>query len=317
MARILSTWRMSLEGAEKAQKLLNNNGSAGDAVETAIREVEENPLYRSVGLAGLPTRDGSVSLDSGYMDGATLSIGAVGSIQDFAHPISISRALSKLHLNNCLFGIDAERWASANGFERVNLHDSQSMKLWQDMLMKQSTPQVYKGHDTVCVIALDDANNIVVGTSTSGLFLKTPGRVGDSPMPGCGFYADATIGAAAATGVGEEIMKGCLSFDIVSLIKNGRTPQQACDEAVHQLDARMKKIRGYTDDLSVIAMDMHGNIGASTTIQNFSFVTPDEEGKLTVYVARHNEPETIYAPATQQWLDDYMAVRHAGKLEQW
>ena len=76
-------------------------------------------------------------------------------------------------------------------------------------------------------------------------------------------------------------------------------------------------LRGYTDDLSVIAMDMHGNIGASTTIQNFSFVTPDKEGKLTVYVARHNEPETVYAPATQQWLDDYMAVRHAGKLEQW
>lgn len=317
MARILSTWRMSLEGAAKAQQLLNNHGCAADAVETAVRDVEGNPLYRSVGMAGLPARDGSVFLDSGFMNGATLSIGSVGSIQDFAHPISISRALSQLHLNNCLAGTDAERWASAHGFERVNLHDPQSMKLWQNTLEKQSTPQVYKGHDTVCVIALDDDNNIVVGTSTSGLFLKTPGRVGDSPMPGCGFYADAMIGAAAATGVGEEIMKGCLSFAIVSLMKNGRTPQQACDEAVHDLDHRMKKIRGTTDDLSVIAMDMHGNIGASTTIQNFSFVTPDEEGNLTVYVARHNEPDTIYAPATQQWLDAYMAVRHAGKLEQW
>ena len=310
---------MSYEGAQVGQKILRENGSAADAVEKTIREVEANPLYRSVGYGGLPDCDGTVSLDSGYMDGNTLSIGAIGSIRDFLHPISIARQLSEQPLNNCLFGTEAEKWASIHGFERKNLHEEASMKLYKEACdnKAEKKPSVYKGHDTVCVIALDSMNHIVVGTSTSGLFMKTPGRVGDSPFPGCGFYADERIGAAAATGVGEEIMKGCLSYQIVSLICDGHSPQAACDKAVHDLESRMIEVKGSANDISVIAMDRFGHIGVSTTIQNFSFVTSDENDDLTVYVAAHGLPNTTYTPATEEWLKDYMRVREEGKLEKW
>lgn len=110
-------------------------------------------------------------------------------------------------------------------------------------------------------IALDASSKITVGTSTSGLFMKIPGRVGDSPISGSGFYADSKIGAASATGLGEDIMKGCLSFEVVRKIKEGMPPQEACDKTLYEFVSDLENRNKNIDDvqISLIAMDKEGN----------------------------------------------------------
>jgi isoaspartyl peptidase/L-asparaginase-like protein (Ntn-hydrolase superfamily) len=315
MTMILGTWRMALEGTEKAWMLLQEGGSAEDAVETAVSEVEDNPLYRSVGYGGLPDRDGEVTLDAGFMEGRNLTYGAVFSLSGFRHPLSIARLLSREKLNNCLAGEGAAAWAREKGFAEEELRTPEAMKIYKEEKAALD-PSVYRGHDTVGVLALDSRGHMAVGTSTSGLFLKTPGRVGDSPLIGNGFYVDDRIGGAAATGVGEEIMRGCLSYEIVRRMKDGATPQEACDGALHALHRRVVEIRGSAYDLSVIAMDCKGRIGAASNIANFSFVMPNEKGKVTPYVAVVGT-KTTFAPASAEWLAAYMEERRRGKKESW
>lgn len=121
--------------------------------------------------------------------------------------------------------------------------------------------KAYDGHDTVGAIALDNKGKVVVGTSTSGLFMKEPGRVGDSPMCGCGFYADSNIGAATATGLGEDIIKGVLSYEVVRKISEGLLPQEACDKTIYEFAEQIKNRNKNIEDLqiSLIAMDKYAN----------------------------------------------------------
>ena len=118
---IIATWRMALEGIEKASEILKKSGDAGDAIEIAIREVEDFPYYKSVGYGGLPNEDMEVELDAAFMDGDTLDIGAVAAIKDFANPISIARRLSKEKVNNLLVGSGAEKYAHKEGFKLKGL----------------------------------------------------------------------------------------------------------------------------------------------------------------------------------------------------
>jgi len=143
----------------------------------------------------------------------------------------------------------------------------------------------HDGHDTVCAIGIDSTGHMAACTSTSGLFFKTPGRVGDSPLPGCGYYVDNRIGGACATGLGEDIMKGALSFQIVQYMGQGLTPQKACECAVRALNDHLIAVRGKAGDLSVIAMNAHGEFGAATNIDVFPFVAASERQPLTKYQA--------------------------------
>ena len=118
---IIATWRMAYEGIEKASEMLREGKDAGDAIETAVREVEDFPYYKSVGYGGLPNEEMEVELDAAYMDGDTLDIGAVAAIRDFANPVSIARRLSKEPVNNLLVGEGAEKYAHKEGFERKNM----------------------------------------------------------------------------------------------------------------------------------------------------------------------------------------------------
>ena len=110
------------------------------------------------------------------------------------------------------------------------------------------------------MVCLDEMGTVVAGTSTSGLFMKKPGRIGDSPLVGSGFYADSEVGGATATGLGEDLMKGCISYEIVRLMKEGLTPQEACEKAVNDLDASLKKRRQVAGDLSVVALNNKGEL---------------------------------------------------------
>ncbi len=309
---IIATWRMGFEGVEKASKILKEKGKVGDALELAIKEVEDYPYFKSVGYGGLPNENCVVELDAAYMDGDSLSFGAVAAIRDFANPISIARKLSDYDFNNFLVARGAEEFASKEGFERKNMLTDRAIIHYKNRVkeVQEKDLKPYAGHDTVGMVALGE-NSMVAGTSTSGLFMKKPGRVGDSPVCGSGFYVDSEVGGATATGLGEDLMKGAISYEIVSLMKKGLSPQEACDQAVIDLDAKLKRKRGKAGDLSVVAMDKEGNFGVATNIDGFSFAVASHKQEPRVFVCQVKDGKTIYEEASQEWLDDYIRTRTA------
>ncbi len=312
MWAMIATWRMALEGVQDAELILKNGGTASDAIETAIQAVEDFPYFKSVGYGGLPNRKMEVELDAAYMDGQTLGFGAVCGIQDIANPISVARRLSRLKANNVLVGQGARDYAIAQGFEtkdmltdraQIHYHNRQKQLGLDDNLVP------YSGHDTVGMVALDQAGLMVAGTSTSGLFMKEPGRVGDSPFIGSGLYVDAQIGGASGTGMGEDIMKGILSYEIVRLMKAGKSAQEACQTAVFDFERDMANRGTSVGDISMIALAADGSWGVASNIDNFSFVVALPDQGSQVYVTRRQGDTMIHELASQAWLDNYMAER--------
>lgn len=304
---IIGTWRMSLEGIEKSIKLLENGETSIEAVETSIRMVEDCGEYRSVGYGGLPNEKCEVQLDAAFMDGNSLSIGAVAGVKDFKNPISIARKLMENRHNIFLVGSGAEEYAEKIGFKRSNLLTKESIIKWQEKNneIEKNNLKPYDGHDTVGIISLDLQGKLAVGTSTSGLFMKKAGRVGDSPISGSGFYADSEIGAASATGLGEDIMKGCISYEIVRLMKEGLHPQDAAEKAVKDINDKLLKRRGEAGDISVICMNNKGQWGVGTNVKHFSFVVATRDEEATVYIASFKDDKTKYIKASQEWIDTH------------
>lgn len=304
---IIATWRMALEGVREAKALLEQAHSAADAVEAAVKMVEDCPEYRSVGYGGLPNEDGQVELDAAFMDGDTLSVGAVGGVRDFKNPVSIARRLMEERFNIFLVGPGAEEYAHRQGLERRNMLTEHSRSVWEAKRKERQEQNLnpYDGHDTIGAVGLDRKGKIVAATSTSGLFMKRHGRVGDSPLPGSGYYADSTVGAASATGLGEDIMKGCLSYEVVRLMGEGYHPQEAAEKAVGAFHEKLIERRGEAGDLSVICMNNRGEWGVGTNIGKFSFVVATEDQKPTVYIASFLDGRTTYVKATQEWIDTH------------
>lgn len=310
---MIATWRMAVEGITKGSEMLKNHGNAGDAIETAIREVEDFPYYKSVGYGGLPNEEMEVELDAAFMDGDTLDIGAVAAIRDFANPVSIARRLSHEKVNSLLVAEGAEKFAHKEGFERKNMLTDRAKAHYRKRVKKMTqTLKPYSGHDTVGMVCLDEQGKMTAATSTSGLFMKKKGRVGDSPIAGSGFYADSKIGGASATGLGEDLMKGCISYEIVRLMGEGLHPQEACEQAVNRLDRELRERRGEAGDLSLIAMNNQGQWGVATNIEGFSFAVATESQEPTVYlVNRQPDGHCTFEVASQEWMDNYMKTRMA------
>lgn len=311
---MIATWRMAVEGITKGAELLKEGGTAGDAIEMAIREVEDFPYYKSVGYGGLPNEEMEVELDAAFMDGDTLDIGAVAAIKDFANPVSIARRLSREKVNSVLVAEGAEKYAHKEGFERKNMLSDRAKAHYRKRVheMKEQELRPYSGHDTVGMACLDTDGTMTAATSTSGLFMKKKGRVGDSPISGSGFYADSKRGAASATGLGEDLMKGCISYEIVRLMGEGMHPQEACETAVNRLDEELKERRGSAGDLSLIAMNTKGEWGVATNIEGFSFAVVTERQEPTVYlVTRQEDGHSTFEVASQEWMENYMKTRMA------
>lgn len=310
---MIATWRMAVEGITKGSEMLKNHGNAGDAIETAIREVEDFPYYKSVGYGGLPNEEMEVELDAAFMDGDTLDIGAVVAIRDFANPVSIARRLSHEKVNSLLVAEGAEKFAHKEGFERKNMLTDRAKAHYRKRVKEMTqTLKPYSGHDTVGMVCLDEQGKMTAATSTSGLFMKKKGRVGDSPIAGSGFYADSKIGGASATGLGEDLMKGCISYEIVRLMGEGLHPQEACEQAVNRLDRELRERRGEAGDLSLIAMNNQGQWGVATNIEGFSFAVATENQEPTVYlVNRQPDGHCTFEVASQEWMDNYMKTRMA------
>lgn len=304
---MIGTWRMAYEGLSKAMTTLEAGGKSTDAIEIAIKEVEDYPFFKSVGYGGLPNAQGLVEMEAAFMDGNTFAIGAVAGISDVKNPISVARQLSNDHFNSFLVGAGASQYAMFNGFEARNMLTERAHKLWakrvQEINEKNLSP--YDGHDTVGMVSLDQDAGMAAGTSTSGLFMKKPGRTGDSALSGSGFYVDSDIGGATATGLGEDLMKGCLSYEIVRLMGSGLSPQAACDQAVYPFVEKLKKRYGKVGEFSLIALNNQGKWGVATNVE-FTFAAGNDEQTPQIYMANPGPDQTtIIEPISEDWLIAY------------
>ena len=283
---MIATWNMARDGVKKAEEILSNAGSACEATEAAIIEVENNPEYSSVGYGGMPNDEGNVELDAAYMDGDNFNIGAIAGASNIKNPISVAKKLSEESYNIFLVGNGATKYAEKEGFELKNMLTPKSKKDYtervKEIYEKDLSP--YDGHDTVGVVTLDAFGKMVTGTSTSGLFMKKAGRIGDSALSGSGFYVDSQIGGATATGLGEDLMKGCVSYEIVRLMGEGATPEAACKQTIQMLTKKLIKKDEKARAWSVIAMNNKGEWGVATNVE-FSFVVATQDQETTVYMA--------------------------------
>ncbi|HRJ31100.1 MAG TPA: N(4)-(beta-N-acetylglucosaminyl)-L-asparaginase [Cyclobacteriaceae bacterium] len=275
---VVSTWR-NPDANAAAWKVVAANGRALDAVEQGARVPEANPKDTSVGYGGLPDRDGCVTLDACIMDEKS-NCGAVAFVQGYKHPISIARAVMEKTPHVMLVGKGAEQFAASQGFKKENLLTRESEKAWKEWLKKSEYKPYHNPgqHDTIGILALDANGKLCGACTTSGMAFKMHGRVGDSPIIGAGLYVDGEVGAATATGVGEEMIRIAGSNSIVELMRQGLTPQAACEEAIKRLIRKRGEEKAKELSVAFLALSVNGEVGAYSTndVFEYTLTTPDQ-----------------------------------------
>ncbi|MBN9284335.1 MULTISPECIES: N(4)-(beta-N-acetylglucosaminyl)-L-asparaginase [unclassified Flavobacterium] len=282
---VLSTWRFGIAANEAAWEVLKNNGRALDAVEAGVKVPEGDPNERSVGYGGRPDRDGRVTLDACIMDEFS-NIGSVACLEHIKHPISVARAVMEKTPHVMLVGEGALQFALLQGYKKENLLVEASEKEWKEWLKTSNYKPVanIENHDTIGMIALDAAGNLSGACTTSGMAFKMHGRVGDSPIIGAGLYVDNEIGAATATGHGEEVIRIAGCHLVVELMRQGRSPQQACEEAVSRIVKLTKNRNKDLKDIQVgfIALNKKGEHGAYCVQGGFNYAKYDNSGNRLI-----------------------------------
>lgn len=290
---VVSTWDSGITANNAAWPILQKGGRALDAVEAAGRASEDEPSC-CVGLAALPDRDGRVTLDSCIMNGNG-DIGAVSFLERIKHPVSVARKVMETTPHVLLSGKGAQQFAVQNGFPLESGELSpESEKEWRKWLEKskynpvmnienrraslsqtsQFAPYFFDdgtpNHDTMGTIAIDSKNGLSGMVTTSGLAFKVHGRVGDSPIIGAGLFVDNEVGAATSSGVGEEVIRICGTHTVIEQMRFGRSPEQACREAVNRI---VKRDPAKAKDLQVgfLALSKNGEIGAFAIQKGFTY----------------------------------------------
>ncbi len=233
---VISTWNHGLDANEEAMRVIMGGGRAVDAVEAGVRIPEADPNNLSVGLGGLPDRDGKVTLDACIMDEFG-NCGSVCFLEHIVHPISVARLVMDDTPHIMLAGSGALQFALENGFKKENLLTKKAKKAWENWKKEskyQPVPNI-ENHDTIGLIAIDQKGNLSGACTTSGMGFKIRGRVGDSPIIGAGLYVDNEVGGATATGTGELVIRTVGTFLVVELMRQGFSPQEACEEAVRRI----------------------------------------------------------------------------------
>ncbi|MBU0696662.1 MAG: N(4)-(beta-N-acetylglucosaminyl)-L-asparaginase [Bacteroidetes bacterium] len=282
---VLSTWNFGIPANTAAWEILKNNGRALDAVEAGVKIPEGDPTERSVGYGGRPDRDGRVTLDACIMDELS-NIGAVGCLEYIKHPISVARAVMEKTPHVMLVGDGALQFALSQGFVKENLLLEESEKEWKEWLKTSQYKPIanIENHDTIGMIALDTHGNLSGACTTSGMAFKMHGRLGDSPIIGAGLYVDNEIGAATATGHGEEVIRIVGCHLVVELIRQGKSPQKACEEAVERI-VKLTKLRNKNlKDIQVgfIALNKKGETGAYCIQGGFNYAVHDATGNRLI-----------------------------------
>lgn len=260
---VISTWPHGMPSNVAAWEVLIEGGRALDAVEQGVRIAELDPEITSVGYGGFPDRDGIITLDASIMD-ETGNCGSVTFLQHIKTPVSVARLVMEKTPHVMLSGEGALQFALANSFKKEELHTDRSREGWEKWKKsKINTPVDMHNHDTISMLAIDKKGNISGACSTSGLAFKHHGRVGDSPVIGAGLYVDNEVGGAGGTGVGEVIMKTLGSYSIVENMRQGYSPQKACEEAVHRALKKVPDAR--KQPIYFIALNKQGEYGAYGT----------------------------------------------------
>jgi N4-(beta-N-acetylglucosaminyl)-L-asparaginase len=275
---VLSTWSFGVPANAEAWKVLNGGGWALDAVEAGVKIPEGDPKVHSVGYGGLPDRDGHVTLDACIMDEA-LNCGSVAFIENIMHPISVARLVMEKTPHIMLAGDGAYQFAIEQGFKKENLLTPESEKIWKEWLNKSGYKPKIDGvnHDTIGMIALDTNGRLCGACTTSGLSFKYHGRVGDSPIIGAGLYVDGEYGAATSTGIGEEVIRISGTHLVVELMRQGRNPQEACEEAVNRV-VRNKGSKIDSDfQVGFLALNKNGDYGAYAVNKGFQYAVYSQE----------------------------------------
>jgi len=269
---IVSTWPFGKASNDAALKVLLRGDPLLDAVEQGIWVTESDDSNRSVGLSGNPNAAGVVQLDACIMNGPDHKAGSVGAIEGIRHPISAARRVMEKTRHVMLVGEGARMFALEEGLESVPSNSVELNQQWQKQRAAQKGKPPEKkpdGHDTIALLVLGTDGNIAGGCSTSGLGGKLPGRVGDSPIIGSGLYVDNDVGAAGATGLGENVMRYCATFLIVEFMRQGMSPHEACAQVIRRIMRTEPK--GADLSINFVALDKHGRYGAAGTDQGFQY----------------------------------------------
>ena len=274
---VISTWYFGKPANERAWEALAAGGSALDAAEAGVNVPELDPDVQSVGLGGLPNAEGEVELDAAVYWAPERGVGAVAGLRRVARAVSVARRVMEATAHCMLAGEEARAFAVRQGFPEEELLTPQAREKWE--VWKADPARAEKSHDTIGLLARDANGDLCAATSTSGLAWKLPGRVGDSPLVGSGLYADNAVGAAAATGIGETILRYCASFWIVEAMRAGASPQDACERFVRWIVGERP---AYAEDMvAVIALNAAGVVGGAATKEGFEYaVTRGGETRL-------------------------------------
>ena len=283
-ARVVSTWDFGVGANQAAWPVLAQGGSALDAVEAGARWAEGDLCNSTVGRCGYPDRDGVVTLDASIMDGDG-RCGAVAALQDIVHPVSVARRVMEQTPHVMLVGEGAQQFALQQGFAKEQLRTKEAEQAWREWLKKSEyKPQINaeraakpgnkENHDTLGILALDASGKLAGACTTSGMAWKLHGRVGDSPIIGAGLYVDNEVGAATASGVGEEMIRNAASFLVVELMRQGRSPMEACREAIDRV-VRKRPEASKTLQVCFLALNKHGEVGAFALHKGFVYAVCD------------------------------------------
>ncbi|MCL4110059.1 UNVERIFIED_CONTAM: hypothetical protein GTU68_057289 [Idotea baltica] len=272
---VISTW--ANKGANNAAwKVLESGSSSLDAVEAGARVPEGDPKDMSVGYGGRPDREGNVTLDACIMD-KNGNCGSVTYLQNIKHPISVARKVMEETPHVMLSGDGALAFALDQGFKKEDLMTDESRKQYKKWLeTAEYKPKVnIELHDTIGIIAIDQKRELSGACTTSGLGYKMAGRVGDSPIIGAGLFVDNEVGSAVATGMGELVMRSVGSFLVVELMRQGRSPMEACKEAIMRIVDRQD-----TSEVQVgyIALSKDGTYGAYSIKPGFVYAVTTKDG---------------------------------------
>jgi len=265
----IATWNFQ-NATKKAGELLETGVNALDAVEQGVREEESNLKNTTVGNGGAPDRDGHVTLDASIM-APNGGAGSVVYLQEIEHPVSVARMVMEKTPHVMLAGEGALQFALQNGFTKKNLLTPESELAWKEWLKKKEYSPVIniENHDTIGMLCMDNKGDIAGACTTSGLAYKMNGRVGDSPIIGAGLFIDNEVGGAVATGMGEAVMKSVSSFLVVELMRNGKSPQEACKIAIERI---IKNNSNYKDfQVGLIALNKDGEIGSYCIHSGFTY----------------------------------------------
>ena len=270
MVRSISTWKTT-EANFKAGSMLDTGIDALEAAVTGVAIEEENPKNTTVGFGGAPDITGKVTLDACVMNHLG-DCGSVVAVENIVNVAKLAKDVMEKTPHVMLAGKGAEEFALSEGYKKINLLTESSKKEWEKWLENEEYKPLIniENHDTIGMLCLDKNNNISGACTTSGLAYKMKGRVGDSPIIGSGLFIDNKIGGAVATGLGEEVVKTVGSFLVVELMRQGNSPQEACEIAVKRIVSSNSQKNKF--QVAYIAMNKNGEVGSYSIEPGFSYM---------------------------------------------